>query len=65
MSLADLALLTAIKGFARGKRWQVHCAACGETHDAPDVSTLGKTLLAHTHDGDVNLTIKSGARIGT
>jgi hypothetical protein len=61
--LADLALLAAIKGFARGKRWQVHCASCGQTVLTSDVSELGKALLAHRHDGDVALTIKSGARI--
>jgi hypothetical protein len=63
--LGDLALLGAIKAFARGKRWHVRCAVCGGTIVATDVTALGKGLLAHTHDGEVDLTIQSGARIGT
>lgn len=43
MSLADVALLSAIKAFARGKRWQVDCATCGKERLCLDVSDLGRT----------------------
>lgn len=62
--LGDIALLAAIKGFARGKRWRVVCATCGDTRIAGTARELGEALFAHTHDGEVNLTIQSGKRTG-
>ena len=59
MSLRDLALLTAIKAYAAGKRWRVACATCGWARIVDDVNDLGRALLAHGHDGNVNLTISA------
>jgi hypothetical protein len=59
VSVGDLATLAAIKAFARGKRWQVDCATCGKERLCLDVSDLGRTLLDHSHAGEVSLTIKA------
>jgi hypothetical protein len=64
MSLKDIAILAALRTFAAGKRWQVHCGVCGETAVAVDVTELGKALHAHAHRGDVSITVKTGARMG-
>jgi hypothetical protein len=57
--LGDLALLGAIKAFAKGKRWRVLCGTCGAALFYTDVSGLGRGLLDHAHGGDVSLTIRS------
>ena len=59
MSLRDLALLTAIKAYAAGKRWRVVChhPTCGTKILAVDVNELGRALLTHGHGGDVSICI--------